>query len=120
MFTTQQSDIDNGRCFNMLCNGFVQVDAQIPIGIAFDRMSEHDGPQYEMRINIAKVRTRALALSMKIVLKNRNIIISLLLFLLGRFLNEICSYDTKFAILDISIFSKFSNLRKFLRALKLW
>lgn len=55
---TQQSDMDNGRCFNMLCNGFVQVDPQTPIGIAFDRMSEYNGPQYEIRIKIAKVRTR--------------------------------------------------------------
>ncbi|CAN6986991.1 unnamed protein product [Brassica rapa subsp. trilocularis] len=41
-------------CYNILCPGFVQVSARIPLGILFGPVSVYDGPQYEVGIRIYK------------------------------------------------------------------
>ncbi|WZZ25449.1 hypothetical protein YC2023_008850 [Brassica napus] len=41
-------------CYNILCPGFVQVSARIPLGIFFGPVSVYDGPQYEVGIRIYK------------------------------------------------------------------
>ena len=51
-FTTvgYTSEGDNIGCWNRGCGGWVQVDKQIYPGVAFARLSQEDGAQYELEI----------------------------------------------------------------------
>lgn len=45
----------NGGCFNLLCGGFIQVNQECPIDVAFNNTSTYGGRTYVIPLLIFKV-----------------------------------------------------------------